>query len=59
MSFFSNIDKILERIMYNHLYEFLGSKNLIHDLQLGFQQKNSTSQALIHLTDKIRKQLDK
>ena len=36
ISLLSNIDKILERIMYNRLYEFLESKNLIYDLQFGF-----------------------
>ena len=45
--------------MYNLLYEFLESKNLIYDLQFGFRQKYSTSHALIHLTDKIQEQLDK
>ena len=45
--------------MYNYLYEFLESKNLIYDLQFGFQQKHSNLNALIHLTDKIREQLDK
>ena len=29
-----------------------------YDLQFSFRQKYSTSHALIHLTDKIRKQLD-
>ena len=28
-------------------------------MQLGFRQKHSTSHAFIHLTDKIREQLDK
>ena len=28
-------------------------------MQFGFTQKHSTSHALIHLTDKIREQLDK
>ena len=55
----SNIDKILERIMYNRLYKFLETNNLIYSLQFGFRQKHSTSHALIHLTDKIREQLDK
>ena len=32
MSLLSNIDKILERIMYSRLYEFIESKNLIYDL---------------------------
>ena len=55
----SNIDKILERIMYNRLYKFLETNNLIYSLQFGFRQKHSTSHALIHLTDKIGEQLDK
>ena len=55
----SNIDKILERIMYNRLYKFLETNNLIYSLQFEFRQKHSTSHALIHLTDKIREQLDK
>ena len=45
--------------MYNHLCEFLESKNLIYDLQFGFRQKYSTYHTLIHLTDEIREQLDK
>ena len=57
MSLLSNADKILERIMYNCLYKFLESKNLIYDLQFGFRQKHSTSHALIHLTGKIREKL--
>ena len=37
------------------MYKFLESKNLIYDQQFGFQRKH----ALLHLTDKIREQLDK
>ena len=32
--------------------------SVIYDLQFDFRQKYSTSLALIHLTDKIREQLD-
>ena len=32
--------------------------SVIYDLLFGFGQKNSTSHALINLTDKIREQLD-
>ena len=32
--------------------------SVTYDLQFGFRQKYSTSHALIHLTDKIREQLD-
>ena len=45
--------------MYNRLYKFLETNNLIYSLEVGFRQKHSTSHALIHLTDKIRGQLDK
>ena len=54
----SNIDKVLERLMYNRLYNFSEINSVIYDLQFGFRQKYSTSHALIHLTDKIREQLD-
>ena len=54
----SNIDKVLERLMCNRLYNFLELKSVIYDLQFGFRQIYSASHALVHLTDKIREQLD-
>ena len=45
--------------MYNRLYKVLETNNLIYSLQFRLRQKHSTSHALIHLTDKIREQLDK
>ena len=36
--------------MYNGLYKFLETDNLIYRLQFGFRQKHSTSHALIHPT---------
>ena len=59
ISLLSNIDKILERLMYSRLYNFLESNELIYSLQFGFRQKHSTSHALIHLTDEIKTKLDK
>ena len=44
--------------MYNCLYEFRQSKNLIYDVQFGFRQKQSTFHALIQHTGKIREQLE-
>ena len=44
--------------MYNRLYNSVEINSVIYDLQFGFKQKYSTSYALIHLTDKIREQLD-
>ena len=54
----SNIDKILERIVYNCLYKFFEDNKLVYNLQFGFRQNHSTTHALIHLTKKIREQLD-
>ena len=45
--------------MYNRLYKFLETNNLIYILQFRFRQKHSTSHVFIHLTDKIGEQLDK
>ena len=58
ISLLSNIDKVLERLMYNRSYNFLEINSVIYDLHFGFRQKYSTSHALIYLTDKIREQLD-
>ena len=55
----SNIDKILERLMHNRLYNFLEKKEIIFSLQFGFGQKYSTTHAPIHLTGKIRQEIDK
>ena len=43
-------------MVYNRLYKLFEDKKLIYNLQFGFPQKHSN--ALIHLTDKIREQLD-
>ena len=47
ISLLSNIEKIIEKLMYKRLPNFLDIKNLIYsDIQLGFQQKHSTTHAL-------------
>ena len=53
----SNIDKILERLVYNRLYNILKKKKSF--FQFGFHQKYSTTHVLIHLTNKIRHEIDK
>ena len=58
ISLLSNIEKILEKLMYKRLYAFLDYNNIIYDLQFGFRQQYSTSHALINITENIRKVLD-
>ena len=57
ISLLSNIEKILERLMYNRMHKFFSDNNLIYSLQFGFRQKYSVH-ALISLTENIRKNLD-
>ena len=58
ISLLSNIEKILEKLMYKRLYTFLNINNAIYNLQFGFRQQYSTSHALINITENIRKALD-
>ena len=58
ISLLSNIEKILEKLMYKRFYTFLNNNNIIYNLQFGFRQQYSTSHALINITEIIRKALD-
>ena len=58
ISLLSNIEKILEKLMYKRLYTFLNNNNIIYNLQCGFRQQYSTSHAFINITKNIKKALD-
>ena len=58
ISLLSNIEKILEKLMYKRLYAFLNNNNIIYNLQFGFRQQYSTSHVLINITEIVRKALD-
>ena len=58
ISLLSNLDKILEKIMYTRIFKFFSNNNLFYPLQFGFRQNYSTTHALISLTETIRKCLD-
>ena len=55
LSFFS---KAFERIVYDYLFDFICTNNILYDYQFGFRPKHSTQQAIITLIDKITKSLD-
>ena len=57
ISLLSNIETILEKLMYMKLYNFLNN-NIIYELQFGFRQQYSASHALINIAENIRKALD-
>ena len=54
---FSNVVKILEKLIYKRVYNFLIENNIIYDLQFGLRPKISTSHALLNLTENIRQAL--
>ena len=58
ISLLSNIEKILQKRMYERLYTFLNNSNIIYNLQFRFRQQYSTSQAVINITGNLRKTLD-
>ena len=50
--------KILERVVHYQLYEYLESNKLLSPYQFGFRKNHSTSSAVVHLTDTVRKSMD-
>ena len=57
-SLLSNIEKIIEKLMYKRLSNFLDINNLRYSFQFGFWPKYSTNHALINLSESIRQSLD-
>ena len=55
-SFFS---KVFEKIMYNHVIDFINTNNLLSKQQFGFRKHHSTNHAVITLTDQISAALDR
>ena len=49
--------KLLEKIMYDRILDFINENNILHKLQFGFRKDHSTSIALMILADKISKAL--
>ena len=58
ISLLSNIEKILEKLMYKRLNTSHNKNNVIYNLQFGFRQQYSTSHVLINITENIRWALD-
>ena len=51
--------KVLERIMYNRVYNHLDSKGVLYEKQFGFQRNNSTEHAILQLTRDITDSFEK
>ena len=51
--------KVLERIMYDRVYNHLDSKDLLYEKLFGFQRNNSTQHAILQLTRDITSSFEK
>ena len=58
ISLLSNIDKLVEKLMFKRLYSFLTKYKIIYSLQFGFRENHSTNHTLIYLTETVRNALD-
>ena len=58
ISLTSNYSKIMEKLVHQRLYLFLGNNNVHHDKKFGFLNKLSTTHVLTKITEKIRQALD-
>ena len=57
ISLLPTFSKILERVIYNRLYNFILKHNILNTSQYGFQKGLSTEYALLELQDRIVKSL--
>ena len=51
--------KILERIMYNRLFKYLKTNEILYKKQFGFQEGHSTEHSIIQLIDQISNYFEK
>ena len=54
ISLLSNISKIFERSVYNRLYSYLESMDIISPLQFGFRKMHSTSHAVVSVIEQVK-----
>ena len=59
ISLISCVGKLMERIVYKHVYNHLVNNNLIYKYQSGFLQKHSTVHQLLELYNSILNSLEK
>jgi hypothetical protein len=58
ISVLSYFSKILEKLMYKRLIDYIEKNNILHTNQYGFRNNRSTTMAITHLIEKIRKAIE-
>ncbi|XP_065642837.1 group II intron-encoded protein LtrA-like [Hydra vulgaris] len=59
ISILSIFSKILERIMFNRVFNYFSLNNLLYNNQFGFKKNNSTEHAIIQLVREISNSFEK
>ena len=59
ISLLSIFDKIIEKLMHKRLYNFMEENDILYHKQFGFRKGNSTINALMQITEKIKESIDK
>ena len=58
ISLLSIFDKIIEKVMYKRLYEFLQCNNVLYKKQFGFRKNYSTTHTILEITEKIKESIE-
>ena len=58
ISLLSIFNKLLEKLMYTRLINFLEQKCILYDKQFGFRSHHSTEHAILTITDKIQNAIE-
>ena len=58
ISLLSVFNKLIEKVMYKRLYNFIELNNILYNYQFGFHSSHSINHALISLTEMIKNTLD-
>ena len=53
ISILPSLSKIIERVIYNQIYNYFSENNLFYNSQYGFRKKHSTEYACLELVDKV------
>ena len=59
ISTLSSFSKVFEKLIYNQLYSFLEKYSILYKYQFGFRKGYSTEQAILEITDSLKKAMDK
>ena len=59
ISILSPFSKILEKLVYNQLYDFLDKHSILYRYQFGFRKGHSTEPAIFEITDNLKKAMNK